>query len=83
MLFSATLPKAIQGLSENFMKKDRIHVKVGKAGGASHSIIQHILFVKDKQKQSSLLDLLKSDVDESKTLGTSSFVVCSDLCSIR
>ncbi|XP_043207483.1 ATP-dependent RNA helicase DDX3X-like isoform X1 [Amphibalanus amphitrite] len=58
MMFSATFPKEIQRLAQDFLH-DYIFLAVGRVGSTSENITQTIIWVDDHQKKSHLLDLLQ------------------------
>ncbi|XP_037076094.1 putative ATP-dependent RNA helicase Pl10 isoform X3 [Pollicipes pollicipes] len=59
MMFSATFPKEIQRLAQDFLN-DYIFLAVGRVGSTSENITQEIVWVEDDQKKSFLLDLLSA-----------------------
>jgi len=59
LMFSATFPKTIQKLAEDFLK-EYVFLRVGRVGSTTDYITQRIWFVDDKDKKDALLDVLDS-----------------------
>jgi len=57
MMFSATFPKEIQRLAQDFLH-DYIFLAVGRVGSTSENITQEVVWVEEDQKKAFLLDLL-------------------------
>eukprot|EP01125_Pyxidicula_operculata_P005923 TRINITY_DN206_c0_g2_i1.p1 TRINITY_DN206_c0_g2~~TRINITY_DN206_c0_g2_i1.p1 ORF type:complete len:679 (-),score=165.91 TRINITY_DN206_c0_g2_i1:68-2104(-) len=57
LMFSATFPKTIQRLAEDFLKA-YVFLKVGRIGSTTDFIKQRIKYVEDQDKKYSLLELL-------------------------
>jgi len=57
LMFSATFPKSIQNLAEDFLY-GYIHLKVGRIGSTTESITQRVLFVEDVNKKTQLLQII-------------------------
>jgi len=62
MMFSATFPKEIQRLAQDFLR-DYIFLAVGRVGSTSENITQDIVWVETEQKKSFLLDLLAATME--------------------
>lgn len=58
MMFSATFPKGTRQLAREYMAKDYLRVRVGRAGSVHTNIKQDIVFVNGDAKKEALLDLL-------------------------
>merc|ERR1719414_1469505 len=67
LMFSATFPKEIQRLAEDFLD-DHIFLTVGKIGSTSENITQKVIFVEENEKRSFLLDLLEAGLDQQTNL---------------
>jgi len=59
LMFSATFPKEIQTLARAYLKRDFIHIKVGRVGSAVSEITQRFLWVDDMDKFDALIQLLQ------------------------
>jgi ATP-dependent RNA helicase DDX3X len=59
LLFSATFPKDIRNLAQDFLKRDHLFLKVGRVGSTTESISQNIKLVPDNQKQAEIVKDLK------------------------
>jgi ATP-dependent RNA helicase DDX3X len=57
LMFSATFPKTIQRLAEDFLY-GYIFLKVGRIGSTTESITQRIKWIEDHEKKSALVDIL-------------------------
>eukprot|EP01052_Picozoa_sp_SAG31_P000405 SAG31_NODE_12_length_38498_cov_21.161671_21_plen_445_part_00 len=60
LMFSATFPRAIQNLANDFMHEP-VMVTVGKVGAASGNVLQVTMQVEDADKPHALRDLLKAN----------------------
>jgi len=67
MMFSATFPTLIQKLATDFLV-DKIFLRVGRVGSTTEFIIQTVKYVRDDNKEVSLLDFLRS-IKEGLVLG--------------
>lgn len=65
-MFSATFPKEIQVLAQDFLMPDYVFLAVGRVGSTSENIVQKIVWVEENDKRHFLMDLL--DVGDRKTL---------------
>ena len=59
LMFSATFPKEIQRLAQDFLQ-NYIFLAVGRVGSTSENITQKILWVREEDKRSFLLDILNT-----------------------
>merc|ERR1719290_809311 len=59
LMFSATFPKEIQRLAQDFLD-NYIFLAVGRVGSTSENITQKIVLVPDEDKRSFLLDILNA-----------------------
>ncbi|VDN12835.1 unnamed protein product, partial [Dibothriocephalus latus] len=57
LMFSATFPKQIQVLAQDFLS-DYVFLTVGRVGSTSENITQQLLWVAEHQKRGALVDLL-------------------------
>jgi ATP-dependent RNA helicase DDX3X len=57
LMFSATFPKEIQQLAQDFMT-DYIFLAVGRVGSTTESIIQKVEYVEDRNKRDTLMTIL-------------------------
>ena len=57
MMFSATFPREIQQLAQDFLD-DNLFITVGRVGSTTSNIRQSFIYLEDDQKRESLLDLL-------------------------
>ncbi len=57
LMFSATFPKEIQVLAQDFLS-EYIFLTVGRVGSTSENITQQLLWVEEHQKRDALVDLL-------------------------
>jgi len=57
LMFSATFPKTIQRLAEEFLH-DYIFLKVGRTGSTTDCITQRIKWIEDVDKKKALLELI-------------------------
>ncbi|MFH4980768.1 hypothetical protein AB6A40_007477 [Gnathostoma spinigerum] len=57
-MFSATFPKEIQILAQDFLMPNYIFLAVGRVGSTSENIMQKIVWVEEHEKKSFLMDLL-------------------------
>ncbi|CAK9296746.1 unnamed protein product [Gordionus sp. m RMFG-2023] len=60
MLFSATFPKEIQAMAQDFLK-DYLFLTVGKIGATTEDITQKLLWVEDNEKKRTLMNLLNME----------------------
>ncbi|CAJ0915740.1 unnamed protein product, partial [Mesorhabditis belari] len=67
-MFSATFPKEIQILAQDFLVPNYVFLAVGRVGSTSANIIQKVVWVEDKEKLSCLMDLLDAGGDEALTV---------------
>lgn len=58
MMFSATFPKEIQALAQDFLVPDYIFLAVGRVGSTSENITQKVVWVEETDKRNFLLDVL-------------------------
>lgn len=57
-MFSATFPKEIQVLAQDFLMPNYVFLAVGRVGSTSENIMQKIVWVEEHEKKSFLMDLL-------------------------
>ncbi|VDK37073.1 unnamed protein product [Anisakis simplex] len=57
-MFSATFPKEIQVLAQDFLMPNYVFLAVGRVGSTSENIMQKIVWVEENEKKSFLMDLL-------------------------
>ncbi|MBZ3887239.1 ATP-dependent RNA helicase DDX3Y [Sciurus carolinensis] len=67
MMFSATFPKEIQMLTQEFLD-EYIFLAMGRVGSTSENITQKVVWVEESDKWSFLLDLLNATGKDSLTL---------------
>ncbi|VBB32467.1 unnamed protein product [Acanthocheilonema viteae] len=67
-MFSATFPKEIQILAQDFLMPNYVFLAVGRVGSTSENIVQKIMWVKDHDKMRLLMELLDVDANEGRTL---------------
>ncbi|VDK76250.1 unnamed protein product [Litomosoides sigmodontis] len=67
-MFSATFPKEMQILVQDFLMPNYIFLTVGCTGSMSENIVQKIIRVEDSDKKSLLMELLSVDVSGGLTL---------------
>lgn len=61
LLFSATFPKEVQRLAQDFLRRDFVTLTVGRVGAATDTIVQRIIYARDHQEKPHLLvDVLMS-----------------------
>lgn len=65
-MFSATFPKEIQVLAQDFLMPDYVFLAVGRVGSTSENIVQKVVWVEENDKRHILMDLL--DAGDRKTL---------------
>ncbi|CAG8601048.1 6512_t:CDS:10 [Acaulospora morrowiae] len=58
LMFSATFPKKIQDLAQDFLAKGYIFLTVGRVGGTTSDITQKILYVEEEKKRNQLVEML-------------------------
>ena len=66
LMFSATFPKDIQILARDFLN-DYVFLSVGRVGSTSENIVQRIEFVEENDKREVLLDILYTEMEDSKS----------------
>ena len=57
-IFSATFPKEIQLLAQDFLQNDYVFLAVGRVGSTSKNIVQKVIWVEENEKRAVLTDLL-------------------------
>lgn len=67
-MFSATFPKEIQLLAQDFLQSDYVFLAVGRVGSTSENIVQKIIWVEENDKRTVLMDLLDASEREALTL---------------
>ncbi|PAV67969.1 hypothetical protein WR25_23344 [Diploscapter pachys] len=67
-MFSATFPKEIQILAQDFLMPNYVFLAVGRVGSTSENIMQKVVWVDEHDKRSYLMDLLDAQGDDSLTL---------------
>ncbi|CAJ0958579.1 unnamed protein product, partial [Mesorhabditis belari] len=67
-MFSATFPKEIQILAQDFLVPNYVFLAVGRVGSTSANIIQKVVGVEDKEKLCCLMDLLDAGGNETLTV---------------
>ncbi|OZC05005.1 ATP-dependent RNA helicase DBP1 family protein [Onchocerca flexuosa] len=67
-MFSATFPKEIQILAQDFLMPNYIFLAVGRVGSTSENIVQRIIRVEEYDKKRLLMELLDTDVNRGLTL---------------
>ena len=67
LMFSATFPREIQYLAQDFMK-DYVFLAVGRVGASSGTITQRILWVEEEEKREALLDIISQQDGSGLTL---------------
>ncbi|KAL7060004.1 hypothetical protein AAHC03_09215 [Spirometra sp. Aus1] len=67
LMFSATFPKQIQVLAQDFLS-DYVFLTVGRVGSTSENITQQLLWVAEHQKRGALVDLLAESEPGDRTL---------------
>lgn len=67
-MFSATFPKEIQMLAQDFLMPNYVFLAVGRVGSTSENISQKIVWVDEHQKRHFLMDLLDASDRETLTL---------------
>jgi len=60
MMFSATFPKEARAVAKEYMSKEHIRIRVGRAGSSHLNVTQKILFVDEAKKRECVFDLLLS-----------------------
>ncbi|KAI9848348.1 MAG: hypothetical protein M1838_000564 [Thelocarpon superellum] len=60
MMFSATFPKEARDLARDFMARDHVRIRVGRAGSTTDNIKQRIVYTDDDKKRQALHDLITS-----------------------
>ncbi|KAH7728154.1 PL10-related protein CnPL10 [Aphelenchoides avenae] len=67
-MFSATFPKEIQVLAQDFLMEDYIFLAVGRVGSTSENIHQKVVWVDENDKRHFLMDLLDANERDALTL---------------
>uniref|UniRef100_A0AC34QUS6 RNA helicase n=1 Tax=Panagrolaimus sp. JU765 TaxID=591449 RepID=A0AC34QUS6_9BILA len=67
-MFSATFPKEIQMLAQDFLMPDYVFLAVGRVGSTSENITQEILWVEENNKRHVLRDILDANDPNALTL---------------
>lgn len=67
-MFSATFPKEIQILAQDFLMGDYVFLAVGRVGSTSENIRQSVVWVEETNKRHLLMDLLDGSEPEALTL---------------
>ncbi|GMT32612.1 hypothetical protein PFISCL1PPCAC_23909, partial [Pristionchus fissidentatus] len=67
-MFSATFPKEIQVLAQDFLMPNYVFLAVGRVGSTSENIMQKIVWVEENEKRSYLMDLLDAGGPNALTL---------------
>uniref|UniRef100_A0A1I8AFQ8 RNA helicase n=1 Tax=Steinernema glaseri TaxID=37863 RepID=A0A1I8AFQ8_9BILA len=67
-MFSATFPKEIQHLAQDFLMPNYVFLAVGRVGSTSENIVQKVVWVEENQKRSVLMDLLDANERDALTL---------------
>ncbi|KAF9976912.1 DEAD-box ATP-dependent RNA helicase [Actinomortierella ambigua] len=62
LLFSATFPRSIQRLAEDFIVPHAAKVRIGRIGGTPKDITQSIMYAEDWEKRNMLFEILKTKV---------------------
>ncbi|KAG0243693.1 DEAD-box ATP-dependent RNA helicase [Actinomortierella wolfii] len=62
LLFSATFPRSIQKLAEDFIVPHAAKVRIGRIGGIPKDITQNIEYVEDWEKRNRVFEILKTKV---------------------
>lgn len=60
-MFSATFPREIKALAEDFLNPNFVHLAVGRVGSTSENIEQNVLWVEEADKRRQLQMLLDSE----------------------
>ncbi|GMT32238.1 hypothetical protein PFISCL1PPCAC_23535, partial [Pristionchus fissidentatus] len=58
-MFSATFPKEIQMLAQDFLKENYVFLAVGRVGSTSENIEQHVEWVEEHDKKKALCNILE------------------------
>lgn len=67
-MFSATFPKEIQVLAQDFLMPDYVFLAVGRVGSTSENIRQNVVWVEEHNKRNLLADLLDGSEPDALTL---------------
>ncbi|KAK0404588.1 hypothetical protein QR680_017526 [Steinernema hermaphroditum] len=67
-MFSATFPKEIQHLAQDFLMPNYVFLAVGRVGSTSENIVQKVIWVEESDKRSVLMDLLDANERDALTL---------------
>lgn len=67
-MFSATFPREIQILAQDFLMSDYVFLAVGRVGSTSENIRQNIVWVEEHNKRHLLMDLLDGSEQDALTL---------------
>ncbi|VDO97844.1 unnamed protein product [Soboliphyme baturini] len=68
MMFSATFPREIQLLAQDFLVPEYVFLAVGRVGSTSENITQRVAWVEEQDKRACLLDLLNAEPPGALTL---------------
>ncbi|PAV62765.1 hypothetical protein WR25_26965 [Diploscapter pachys] len=60
-MFSATFPKEIQILAQDFLKQNYVFLAVGRVGSTSDNIEQNLIWVEETQKRHTLGNILENE----------------------
>ncbi|VDM65513.1 unnamed protein product [Strongylus vulgaris] len=67
-MFSATFPKQIQTLAQDFLKPNYVFLAVGRVGSTSENIDQQVLLVEEFDKRKMLMNILSREENDSLVL---------------
>lgn len=76
-MFSATFPKEIQVLAQDFLMPNYVFLAVGRVGSTSENIMQKIVWVEEHEKKSFLMDLLDAGGVVLKSFKRDIDLICS------
>ena len=63
LLFSATFPREVQRLAQDFLRRNFVSLTVGRVGAATDTIVQKCFYARDNHDKTGLLiDVLMSQV---------------------
>jgi ATP-dependent RNA helicase DDX3X len=68
LMFSATFPREIQNLAQEFLSRNVAHLTVGRIGSTTGSIIQTVGWVEEQDKIASLCEVISSSNETDLTL---------------
>ncbi|CAI4228509.1 unnamed protein product [Auanema sp. JU1783] len=60
-MFSATFPKAIQELAQDFLRENYVFLAVGRVGSTSDNIDQHLEWIEEHDKKKALMTILDQE----------------------